>query len=87
MSIEQIHKCWAVLHRSDNLLDGYREWIGGEANGTTRAHLFPTRDAARKYITEHYGYLASRPDLRREPHGWMMPRAVRVEVSIRMVDP
>lgn len=44
--------------------------------------LFRTRSTARAWIEEHYGYIARRPDLRKEPHGWRTPQAVRVIVTI-----
>lgn len=44
--------------------------------------LFHTRSEARKWITEHYGYIRTRPDLRGGPWYWRMPRAVRVLVTI-----
>jgi hypothetical protein len=45
--------------------------------------LFPTRQLARSYIARRYGYIRYRPDLRREPHGWRIPQAVRVKVSLK----
>jgi hypothetical protein len=72
---------WAVQWRSCNRLDGRREfflWL----NPSTPA-LFQTRAEARAYIREKYGYIAERPDLRREPHGWRLPRPVKVTVALR----
>lgn len=43
--------------------------------------LFNTRAKARAFIKEEYGYIKTRKDLRIEPHGWRMPRPVRVEVQ------
>lgn len=45
--------------------------------------LFHTRELARAWINEHYGYIRTRPDLRSAPHFWRMPSAVRVLVTIR----
>jgi hypothetical protein len=42
--------------------------------------IFPTRREAREWIKAKYGYIAERPDLRAEPHGWRVPTAVRVDV-------
>lgn len=75
---------WAVQWRSRNRLDGLTErfmWGAGEEDASPL--LFRTRRAARDYIRREYGYIATRPDLRTEPHGWMMPRAVKVRVELR----
>ena len=79
------HRAWAILRRSDNLLDGYREWLEGEPNGTTHTRLFATRKLAREHIAKEWGFLKSRPDLQREPHGWRMPRVVAVSVTIAIL--
>ena len=51
----------------------------------SRPLLFPTRAKARKYISDKWGYIRTRPDLRRPPHNWRMPAAVRVEVILKEV--
>lgn len=71
---------WAVKHRSENKLDGVTEYI--EWNGVV-PRLFETRREARAYIWQEYGYINTRPDLRAEPHGWRMPRVVRVAVILK----
>lgn len=43
---------------------------------------FRTRAEARAWVTEYYGYIADRADLRAEPHGWRVPRVVRVMVTV-----
>lgn len=71
---------WAVKWRSRNRLDGITEhfmWAG------TVPLLFLTRREARDYIRNLYGYIKDRPDLRAEPHGWRLPRAVKVHVHLR----
>lgn len=47
-----------------------------------RPVLFRTRREAQLFIAKEYGYLRHRPDLRAEPHGWRMPKAVKVEVTL-----
>lgn len=65
---------WAVEWRSRNSLDGARlVW-------EPEICLFRTRRECRKFIDERYGYIKTRPDLKAEPHGWLMPVAVRVGV-------
>jgi hypothetical protein len=45
--------------------------------------LFRTRQKAREYINEKYGYIRTRPDLRVEPHGWRIPTAIKVDVVVK----
>jgi len=45
--------------------------------------LFRTRRECRDYIKEKYGYIKNREDLREEPHGWRLPRPVKVEIVIQ----
>ena len=70
---------WAIKHRSLNMTDGKREYF--DAYRTTFA-LFLTRRDAKEHIEEHFGYIKNRPDLRAEPHGWKMPVAVKVILTI-----
>lgn len=69
---------WGVEWHSRNRLDGYRRHLVWDEE----VRLFRTRKLARAFIDEKYGYIRHRPDLRAEPHGWFMPRAVRVMVVI-----
>ena len=72
---------WAVECHSRNRLDGERRglcWNPEQGPGEYR--LFSTRRKCLAYINERYGYIRDRADLRREPHGWRLPRAMRVEV-------
>lgn len=68
-------KAWGVQWRSKNNLDGRTEHL-------IWSPLFHTRGECRQYISERFGYLRKRPDLRVEPHGWRIPRAVRVVVAL-----
>lgn len=68
---------WAVEWRTKNAR--WFTWSG------TVPNLFWTRREAREHIAQVHGYLKTRPDLRAEPHGWRMPRAVRVAVTLREV--
>lgn len=78
MSVAPITR-WAALWVSDSSLDGRREHI---ICNDCLPLLFLTRDACRAHIQKHYGYIARRKDLRDLPHGWRMPRVVRVKVSL-----
>jgi hypothetical protein len=72
---------WSVKWVSDSKLDGHTEHLMN-VRGLGVPMLFTTREQARIWIKTNYGYIAHRPDLRSQPHGWKMPRAVRVAVSI-----
>lgn len=73
---------WAILMRSENSLDGKREYLQGTPYHPCRIELFDTRREARDHIEKHYGYWRNRPDLKAEPHGWKTPRAVRVKIMV-----
>ena len=68
---------WAAQWHSKNKLDGDRKHI---LNEDCLPVLFRTRQAAREWIKTKYGYIAERPDLQAEPHGWRMPKAVKVKI-------
>ena len=70
---------WGALFQSENQLDGRHKHI---INDRGLPVLFRTRREAREWIVEHYGYIKVRKELRAEPHGWLMPRAVRVRVGL-----
>jgi hypothetical protein len=42
--------------------------------------LFKTRREAREFAETEYGYIRTRPDLQREPHGWTVPKSIKVDV-------
>ena len=67
-------KAWGVLWRQRNKLEGHLEQL---LWGT-----FATRQQAQRWIEDHYGYIRTRPELRREPYGWRMPKAVRVTITV-----
>jgi len=74
---------WGVEWHSQNALDGVsRHLMFMEPN---RPALFGTRREAREWISEKYGYIRLRRDLREEPHGWRLPRAVRVQLTFSIV--
>lgn len=83
---------WAVKWQSENLLDGKTQYLmggwGPQISGVPRCFagyttmVFRTRQAARDFIREYYGYIRRRADLRCEPHGWKTPIPVRVTVQV-----
>jgi len=86
---------WAIKMRSENRLDGKREWFLGryvlpitacptQLDGHKTA-VFRTRKVARQFVNDTYGHLRDRPDLRAEPHGWKPPHIVRVNIEINEV--
>lgn len=72
------HKRWAIRWESGpNSIDGERAYfVGGPSL------LFKTKRECCEYIQDHWGYIRKRPDLHRFPHGWRMPKAVRVTVVV-----
>jgi len=68
---------WAGLWYSRNKLDGITKHLLYE---NCLPKLFKTRRETISYIRSKYGYIRSRDDLRREPFGWRMPRAIRVSI-------
>lgn len=78
-----VHR-WGALWRSCNRLGGPHShflWIDAE-----RPANFRTRAEARAWIKSRYGYIRTRPDLQREPHGWKMPKAVRMTITLQLQD-
>ena len=68
---------WAAQWHSKNRLDGERRHI---IYRDLLPALFRTRRECRDFIRENYGYIEHRDDLRSEPHGWRLPKAVKVLV-------
>lgn len=73
---------WAAEWYSRNSLDGETRHLLGKV-GTGVVALFRSRREAREWINLHYGYIRHRHDLRSEPHGWRVPRAVRVRIKVQ----
>ena len=72
-------RAWGLLWRSNNRLDGETAYLIHEH---CLPVLFKTRQAARDYANQRFGYIKNTPDLQCEPHGWRFPTAVRVSVSL-----
>jgi hypothetical protein len=78
---EQVQR-WGALWHSRNRLDGVSEHLLWTEGDSALPALFRTRREVRAWIRARYGYIATRPDLRREPHGWRVPRPVQVAVHL-----
>lgn len=76
-------KLWAILWNSKNSLDGRQNYMMWDYGPTPL--LFKTRREAREYRNEKWGYIRDRKDLRREPHGWRLPKIVRVEMNVAVL--
>lgn len=72
---------WGIKKRSRNRLDGYREWLA--YGGDCTPIIFSTKYEADRFIKMKYSEMYKRPDLRAEPHGWLMPVPCKVEVTIK----
>ena len=73
---------WGVEWHEKNRVDGDQRaimWADG------KPLTFRTRQAARDYIAKTFGYIRWRDDLRREPHGWRVPQAVRIKIYVEKV--
>jgi len=82
------HK-WAVEWQQANRLDGVTQhwmakWFTHRDDVYTGCYLalFDTRQEARAWVKEHYGYIANRPDLQIEPHGWKVPKVFKVRIEL-----
>ena len=76
---------WAIKLASQNLLDGYRWGWAMEARVDPFAfvpYVFKTKEAARDFAKQRYGYIAKRKDLQREPHGWFPAKVVKVKIKL-----
>lgn len=71
---------WAGQWYSNNILDGITRHLLYENRLPV---LFRTRRECRQFIKDRYGYIKDRKDLRQEPHGWRLPKAVKVEVVLK----
>jgi len=77
MAVKRIIR-WGLVWQN-NKRDGKSEHI--ICRDCTPA-LFCTRQDARNYRESMYGYFRDRPYLRDEPHGWRMPKVVRLRISL-----
>ena len=71
---------WGLLWRSRNQLDGARQHLIYDVGLPL---VFKTRCDARHYADKRFGYIRGRADLRAEPHGWLFPKPVRIEVIVK----
>ena len=80
---------WAIKTDETSRLDGRKIrlhlfwWKSPKLVHGTPLMLFRTRRQARDWLKEDRGYIARRPDLRREPHCWRVGKVVRVVVTVR----
>lgn len=77
-------KRWAILWRANSKLDGHQEYFMWNLECP---YLFMTRREARKWIEDNYAYIRTRRDLKAEPHGWKMPKAMQVNVILEPIYP
>jgi hypothetical protein len=75
---------WVPVHDCTNNLDGHKRYLQCKHWRDESRHwqFFRTRRECLEYIKENHGYIAKRPDLRREPHCWRVPKPVRVTVTV-----
>ena len=75
---------WIVLFRCRNKREGYHQSI---VYRDGRFAMFTTRSKARAFARRELGYISRRADLRREPHGWLVPLVVRATITARRMTP
>ena len=87
--IKRAQILWGIEFRADNWLDGKTSHLMVNWNSPydeiRRPRLFNTRQLAREWNRRENGYIKLRPDLQCEPHGWKMPRVVKVEVTYKVI--
>lgn len=83
MSQSSIQHGWGILIRARNKLDGYTEHLMYE---NTKPVIFKTRREAQIFAKERFGYVKNRPDLKAEPHGWLPPKVLKVELEFRVAN-
>ena len=71
---------WAVEWHSRNPDGECQGLCWHPEDGPGEYRMFNKRYKCVAYINKRYGYIRGRADLRGEPHGWRLPKAVRVEV-------
>jgi hypothetical protein len=72
---------WGLFLDKTNKLDGRTAHLIYENRLPV---LFRTRREAREYANKRFGYIKTRPDLRREPFCDRMPKPVRVRVVMEL---
>lgn len=73
-------RLWSLLWEQNNKLDGYQSHIIYE---NLIPKLFNTRQQARSFAKERYGYIKHRKDLRVEPHKWRMPKPIKIKLEVQ----
>lgn len=79
-----VQRRWGILWNSKNRLDGVSRHLMWNHGPTPL--VFKTRHEAREYRDERWGYIRTRKDLRIEPHGWRLPKVVRVMMTYEIVE-
>jgi hypothetical protein len=69
---------WAAIWHSKNKLDGETHHI---IHHNLLPAMFKTRKQTLAFIEKEYGYIRHRRDLQTEPHGWRMPKPMRVTIT------
>lgn len=83
MKAEVYHR-WALVWRQRNKLEGKQERLLSGKWPMAMIETFRTRKEAEAKRESEYGYIRNRPDLQMEPHGWKMPKVVRVRMTVEV---
>ena len=79
MTVKRTMVRWGAKWRSKNKLDGITEHIVFDNLDPVLSH---TKKGITEFIKERYGYIAKRKDLRQEPHGWRMPKPIKLKITM-----
>ncbi len=83
---------WAIQWRQENKLEGKISYLLGRYyarshnNDGSNTLIFRTRKNARTFIEKRFGYIKNRPNLKIEPHGWKMPRVVKINIHFKILE-
>jgi hypothetical protein len=70
---------WAALWWQRGGLSGDSEHLLNEG---CLPKLFRTRRECRSWINRRYGYIKNSQHLRKYPHGWRLPKPVKVSITV-----
>jgi len=76
-------KIWGVLWIQKGSIDGDCESL---VYKDCKPVMFSTKRECKKFIDETYKFITARKDLRRYPHGWRLPKPVKLRINYQRVN-
>lgn len=71
---------WGIIRITKGGIDGDTERLM-YSNYRDGWLIFRTKRECKEYIDEHWSYMKTRRDLRVYPHGWRLPKPVKIEIK------